>query len=350
MEKTNPRKYKRVLIDIKHPAQLNLFSGLARSLRANGWDVTISYLNRGKIPLIIRKEFPGFTLMAVGASKGTRWSIIWQGNIKRTMTFLKLLLANRYNICVAASSVPLALACRLTGTPIIQFYDDPERKRINAMNARMSTQLFFPPIVSKTDKISIFNCLKEWSYLSPKRFTPDPSVLADYGLKPNQYVFVREVSNKSFNYFNQEDAIVAGFSRQIRSDIKVVLSLEDKTMASRYPAHWKILEEPVADIHSLIYYSKLLVSSGDSMAREAAMLGVPSIYCGIRTMKANQLLIDLNILAHHPGNSALELINSHISKVFDLQEQMRIRSKLLDDWDDMVIFMEDQVNHYKKAN
>ena len=61
-----------------------------------------------------------------------------------------------------------------------------------------------------------------------------------------------------------------------------MLSLEDKSTKERYPEDWILLEEPVEGIHSLIYYSCALISSGDSMAREAALLGVPSYYLGIR--------------------------------------------------------------------
>lgn len=341
---------KRILIDIKHPAQLNLFRIFAQELRDKNWDVTITYLNRGKIPAIIRREYKGFNTIPVGSSQGTKWSIIWNGNIKRTMTFMYLLFRYKYDICVASSSIPLAVASRILNVPVIQFYDDPERKRINAINARISDQLFFPPIVDKTKKVSVFNCLKEWSYLSPKRFTPNPEVPLAYGLKPYEYVFVREVSNHSFNYFSQADAIVCSFSSSINSDVAVILSLEDKRIADKFPAHWVLLQEPVKDIHSLIFYSKLLLSSGDSMAREGAMLGVPSIYCGTRTMKANQMLMDLNILHHLPGNSGLKEINSVIVKRFDNDHQAKIRADLLHNWDDMVLFMDTQVNRYKKAN
>ena len=114
----------KILIDIKHPAQLNLFKGLSRELHAEKWDVTICYLNRGKLPKIIAAEYAGFHTIPVGRSDGTKWSIIWDGNIKRTLTFLNLIRKNKYNICIAASSVPLAMACKLSGVPVIQFYDD----------------------------------------------------------------------------------------------------------------------------------------------------------------------------------------------------------------------------------
>jgi uncharacterized protein len=337
----------KILFDIKHPAQLNLFKGLSLELQEENWEVTICYLQRGKLPKIIQLEYAGFNTIAVGSSNGTRWSILWDGNVKRTFAFLDLIRKENYNICVAASSIPLALACKMAGIPVIQFYDDPERGQVNYLNASLSTQLFFPPIVKKNQKISIFNCLKEWSYLSPRRFQPNEKVLQQYGLQPHEYIFVREVSNKSFNYYNQQDGIISLFAGHINANAKVILSLEDKSYASRYPAHWIILQEPVTDIHSLIYYSKLVVSSGDSMAREGAMLGVPSVYCGTRQMKANELLMQLGILEHLPGDRALPFINKNIESAFKQEKQTGFRNQLLEQWDDMTAFMKEQINRYK---
>ncbi|WP_378015860.1 DUF354 domain-containing protein [Adhaeribacter terreus] len=339
---------KKILIDIKHPAQLNLFKGLSKELQDENWDVTICYLDRGKLPKIIASEYAGFKTIPVGSSKGTKWSILWNGNIKRTLVFLKMIREHKYNICVTASSIPLALASRISKLPIIQFYDDPERGSINKINAKLSSQLFFPPIVKETSKVSTFNCLKEWSYLSPRRFKPDKAILEKYNLTPYNYVFIREVSNKSFNYYNQEDAIICGFSKEINTNTKVVLSLEDKSLTAKFPQHWTILEEPVGDIHSLIYYSKLVISSGDSMAREGAMLGVPSVYCGIRQMKANELLMKQGILSHLPGKTAVPFINTTIDAAFQEQAQLTVRNRLLENWDDMVVFMKEQINKYKR--
>jgi predicted glycosyltransferase len=341
------KRKEKVLIDIKHPAQLNLFKGLSKQLKDENWEVTICYLKRGKLPKIIESEYAGFNTIPVGSSRGSKFSILWNGYVRRLFTFLDLIRKNRYDICVAASSIPLAMACKLSGTPIIQFYDDPERKRVNSLNERFSSQMFFPPIVEKTNKTSIFNCLKEWSYLSPKRFKPNPAVLVKYNLIPNQYVFVREVSNKSFNYYNQEDAIICSFCEKIDANTKVVLSLEDKSYTNRFPKSWIILEEPVEDIHSLIYYSKLVVSSGDSMAREGAMLGILSVYCGIRKMKANELLMKQGVLKHLPGEEAVTCINQTIDQPFDKGGQIEVRKRLLETWDDMNEFMRNQINQYK---
>jgi uncharacterized protein len=344
----NNNKYN-ILIDIKHPAQLNLFKGLAIHLQNEGWNVIICYLGRGKIPRIIAKEYPGFETLQIGSSAGTKWSIFWEGNVVRTSSFVQLINSRKIDICVAASSAPLALAGKLTGTPVLQFYDDPERKGINKINEHLSNKIYFPPIVSESKKVGVFNCLKEWSYLSPSYFTPNPKVLQKYQVQPRGYVFVREVSNKSFNYYDQQDAIICAFADQIDQNIPVLLSLEDKNYTDKFPKNWRILEEPIEDIHSLIYYSKLMLASGDSMAREGAMLGVPSIYCGIREMKANQLLIDKDILQHLPQENAIESVNTIIHQPFDHSRQEKIRKNLLKNWDDMTLFMKKQIiKHIKR--
>ncbi len=129
----------------------------------------------------------------------------------------------------------------------------------------------------------------------------------------------------------------------------MVLSLEDKSQLKTYPQHWQLLQEPVGDIHSLIFYSKLLISSGDSMAREGAMLGVPSVYCGFRTMKANELLMDQGLLKHLPGHKALPWIKDIINKKFDQNQQAYLRNQLDEKWCDMVEFMKEQIHHFKKT-
>jgi predicted glycosyltransferase len=137
-------------------------------------------------------------------------------------------------------------------------------------------------------------------------------------------------------------------AKDLREDIPVVLSLEDKTMSRAFPPHWIILEEPVRDIHSLMYYAKLVISSGDSMAREGAMLGVPSIYCGERIMKANELLIKQGMLHHLPGKEMISAANQIMAGPFDAQAQNKIREKLFAKWDDMVFFMKQQIDKYKR--
>lgn len=334
-----------ILIDVKHPAQLNLFKNLITKLQAAGNSCYVSYLDRGRISKIIKKEYKGVQLYPVGASKGTKSSIIWQGNIARTGTFFSLIGALDIDICVSASSAPLALAARLRRVPCLQFYDDPERKKVNFINMLLSSKIFFPPVVKQRSKVGVFNCLKEWAYLSPAYFCPNESVLENYGIKKKKYVFVREVSNKSFNYFDQKECVVSAFAENIPSSWSVVFSLEDKSKIAEYPSSWLLLDEPVDDIHSLMYFSKVLVSSGDSMAREGAMLGVPSVYCGFREMASNRVIAETGMLEHKLGDRARDKILSLLDSEVTV-DQSGFRQGLMTDWDDMIEFMFDRIYEY----
>ena len=137
-------------------------------------------------------------------------------------------------------------------------------------------------------KDKVMPCLKEWAYLNPRTFVPKVEVLEKYGVKPKEYMFLREVSVGTINYAGQASGAILGIKDMIPTGMRVLFSLEEKKRRDEYPADWILLQEPIEDIHSLIYYSAGLVSSGDSMAREAALLGVPSYYLGIRySMPAN---------------------------------------------------------------
>ncbi len=179
--------------------------------------------------------------------------------------------------------------------PNIAFIDDP-RKFVFQIAKYSTNELYLPSFNVNFPDTEAFNALKEWAYLSPSYFEPNSSVLEKFDLAKKEYFFIREVDTKTSNYLGQEEDIILSISNKFPKNLPVVLSLEKKKNALKYPKHWIILNEPVGDIYSLMYFSKLVISSGDSMAREGGMLGVPSIYCGYRDMPANNVLISKGIL------------------------------------------------------
>ena len=149
------------------------------------------------------------------------------------------------------------------------------------------------------------------------------------------------------NYIGQDQDIILSIADKIDSKYQIVLSLENKFNAKLYPTSWIILDEPVESIHSLMYYSKIVISSGDSMAREGALLGVPSIYCGIRLMKANKTMIEKGILFHvDPENIQDSIIK--ISNNLNVPIQEEFRKELNDQWDDVTDIIVKKITKYDK--
>ena len=208
--------------------------------------------------------------------------------LPRVYQLVQLFKQKRYQV-VGTAHYQANAAAKILGIPNFSILDDPRAGVMQIVRAS-ANEFYLPPFVDGFQNVKKFNALKEWSYLSPAYFQPNERVLSEYALKEKEYVFIREVSTETSNYLLQERNLVLKLSSLFKGQ-RVILSLEDKSLKDQYPSDWTILEEPVSDIHSLMYYSKLILSSGDSMAREGGMLGVPSIYLGNRDMPANKILM-----------------------------------------------------------
>ncbi len=332
-----------IVIDIAHPAHVNFFKLTAKRLLSEGHNVTVLCLDRGKLSKIVEKEFPSFHIEIVGKHKGSKYSVIVDANIKRFFKLIKILRYLKADVGLGVGSFNFGAVLKILNRPNIQFDDDPERGLNTILEKLTATKLFFPPIIESYGNIRNFNALKEWAYLSPAYFTPDPSVIIDYGLKEKEYIFIREISTGSLNYSNQKANILASISKEFNKDIKVLLSLENKKKLGYYPDNWILLKEPVNDIHSILYYSKCVISSGDSMAREGSLLGVPSIYCGFRHMKANNIMENKNILFHLKPKDVAPFVNRIFNDNSYYQNQEKYRTNLLNEWVDVNEFIYSEV-------
>lgn len=337
----------KIIVDIAHPAHVNFFKHALRMLRGEGHEVIISGLRRGKLPKILEEELGDFPVHYVGRHRGTTFSIILEANLLKAVRLFWLVLRKRPDFGLSVGSFTLGAVMKLLGKPNVQFDDDPERKMNVWLEKLTSTRLFFPPLIQPHQNVSTMQALKEWAYLSPRYFAPDSSVLADYGVAPQQYFFVREVSTGSLNYQDQAANTIASFAHQLPSEFPVLLSLEYKEAGGQYPKHWIHLREPVTDIHSLLYYSRLVISSGDSMAREGAMLGVPSLYVGVRDMKANRRLQDEKMLFRCDANQAPTLVSKITQAKVAVPSQDDFRAHLSNQWDDITQLIVGQAHQYE---
>lgn len=338
----------KIVVDIAHPAHVNFFKKALRMLSDQGHEILITSLQRGKLPRILENELGEYPIHYVGRHRGTKFSIIYEANIKKFFNLFFFALKHKPDFGLSVGSFNLGAVMKIFGKPNLQFDDDPERPMNVMLEKLTSTRLFFPPITEERGNVETMKALKEWAYLTPKYFKESSDEISRYSLESKEYIFVREVSCGSLNYQDQESNIVASFSDQFPKGMPVLLSLEDKNTIEQYPKDWILLEEPVGDIHSLIYHSRMLVSSGDSMAREAAMLGVPSIYCGFREMKANTLMMKRNMLFRANAAEAPALMENIVSGRLALIPQQTFRRQLLEEWDDITEFIISQIHKYKK--
>ena len=294
----------RIWIDICHTPQYNFYRNFILKLIRDGNDVYITILLRGKTPQIVHKELT--TILAtmpkeckkrvhtyeIGRHRMTKWSALIEANLLRLCSLFFWRLIHQVDVAFANGMQPAIIQALFQGKSY-SFDDDPQTIDFRP-KAKYNTECNFclyedAATSAYGGKVQVLRCLKEWAYLAPNVFTPNHQVLEKYGVKPKEYIFLREVSVGTINYASQApQAILAVKDLIAKLNMKVLFSLEEKHRRDEYPEDWILLQEPIEDIHSLIYYAAGLVSSGDSMAREAALLGIPAYYLGTRhSMPAN---------------------------------------------------------------
>ncbi|MBQ6764774.1 MAG: DUF354 domain-containing protein [Paludibacteraceae bacterium] len=283
-----------IWIDICHIPQFNFFKPLITELAQRGDLVYVTVLNRGKTAMIMRHELEGVEnvqMYVIGKHRMNKFSAIIDANIIRMLKLMYWILNKHIDVALSTNIFTSFLGW-LFRIRNYSYGDDPQvfDLRPNSRFATKAHMCIYEWTLEETKpkRTIILPCLKEWAYLNPRTFKPNEKVLEKYGMKPKEYIFLREVTVGTVNYAGQESGAILGIKAIIPKGMKVLFSLEEKKRRDEYPADWILLQEPIEDIHSLIYYSAGLVSSGDSMAREAALLGVPAYYLGIRySMPAN---------------------------------------------------------------
>ena len=292
----------KIWIDIYHVPQFNFYVTMMKELVSQGHEVLLTVLDRGKTVTIVRSDLErigildkGVQVFTIGKHKMTKWSVLWDANIFRLVELGNWRRKHNVGVCFT-NGFQAALWSKLYGNSCYTFGDDPDTFDYypklwfaTKVHFCLVDRQFINGIARPLPlKVMVTKCLKEWAYLNPRTFVPKEAALEKYGVKPKEYMFLREVSVGTINYAGQESGAILEIKDMIPTDMRVLFSLEEKKRRDEYPADWILLQEPIEDIHSLIYYSAGLVSSGDSMAREAALLGVPSYYLGVRySMPAN---------------------------------------------------------------
>ncbi len=324
---------KKILIDIYHLPQYNFLKNTI--LAFDPREVDLFCVNRGKLLQVIRHELPDYPITCIGDYKHNKgsYSMAFRIILPRLFRLFRMVNRKKYGFVLTAHYQANFIAW-LKRIPNIAFNDDP-RKYVFQILKLSANEVYLPPFGFRHRGIKVFNALKEWAYLSPKYFSPDTSFLKLYDLTPKKYVFIREVSTKTSNYLHQTEDIILSISKNFPPDLKVVLSLEDKNKKEKYPDHWICLQEPVGSIHSLMYYSQAVVSSGDSMAREGAILGVPSIYAGSRDMPANQIMIDKGMLLWKSPAEVVSTVKKIVKGQLNFEDQVEFRNRLVSEWEDI---------------
>ncbi|MCK4888931.1 MAG: DUF354 domain-containing protein [Candidatus Aminicenantes bacterium] len=269
----------RFLFDIGHPAEVHTFRVVINNLRKKGHDVLITARDKEMTHYLL--DFYNIPYISTGKNLGSKAGKIW-AFIRNDLKILKAAISFKPDLIINFFSPFAAHVGKIMGKKVIGFHDT-EHANLTIRLAKPFTDTIVVPSCYKREypgkSVIKFNGNFELAYLHPKHFKPDNSIFKILGLKKNEkYVLLRFVTHTAMH-----DSGHKGFSDEEK--IKITEKFSDYAkvfISSEVPLPDRLnkyeLKIPPERIHDVINFASLLFGESATMASEAAVLGVPSIF------------------------------------------------------------------------
>jgi len=232
-------------------------------------DVTLALLDHLGIPHL--------TLSKLGKSKLS----LLRELLQRDWRLWRVTRKFKPDVMLAIGGTFIAHVGKLTGIPSLVFYDTENAKLQNAITYPFARLVVVP------------NCYSAWlpahhrkyqgyhelAYLHPDYFKPDATVAVDNGYEPGKDNFLLRIVSWQANHdvgekgWNRE--LLAAVVAHLQARGKVIISSEQKLGAefSQY-----LYRGNPGSLHHVLGFCRICLGESATLASEASVLGVPSIY------------------------------------------------------------------------
>lgn len=270
----------RVLFDIVHPAHVHFFKYLYADLVAEGHetlvvarekDVTLALLDEYDIP---------YTSVGRSGRKGRAGQA--RELIERDLTLYRLARKFHPNLVLTRNPAGVQVARALRGAVGVFDTDDGRAAGIHFRSAAPFAHVITTPDCMTEDygrKHRRYASYKALAYLHPARFTPDPKIRAVLGVGDDPYAIVRFVEMVA-----SHDRDESGMSMDDKRRVIELLAARGRVFVScegPMPDEFAELRFSVPShlMHDALAQAWVCVGDSQTMAAEAALLGVPALRC-----------------------------------------------------------------------
>lgn len=272
----------RLLFDLGHPAHVHLFRNVIKRLEGSGGtalvtsrhkDITVDLCRAYGIPQVILSK----------AHSNSFFSGICE-LFRRTLRLLHVSLRFRPH-ALLGTSASIGVVGKLLRCPSFFFgEDDADVISLFARTVYPTCTYIVTPTCLEHERYGhkhlTYPGYQELAYLHPNHFTPDPAVLATIGLKPTDpYFILRFVALRAHHDTNADGLPTNTLSRLIERLARRgrVLITSEKELPSDFERYR--LPVPVHQFHDVLAFASMCIGDSQTVAAEAAVLGVPNIRC-----------------------------------------------------------------------
>jgi predicted glycosyltransferase len=267
----------RVLIDILHPAHVHFFRNFYAEMERRGHQLCITARDKDRSVELLR----AFDLPCEQISRQMSGASLALEMAQRTPRLMKIMRSFKPDVMTGIMGPSIALAGALRRVPAVVFYDTEFAVQTNRLVYPLAYSVCTPDCYQGKvrGRHPQYAGYHELAYLHPNRFKPDPAVLADFGVSPDEpYSIVRFVSWQAVH-----DRRERGLSAKQKRHLVEALQGHGRVLiSSEAPLAPDLADRavrgPVEQIHHLIAHARLVVGESATMSSEAAVLGVPAVF------------------------------------------------------------------------
>lgn len=267
----------KVLFTIQHPAHVHLFRNAIGHLSERGDEVYV-FARRKDIAIELLESYGIDHEVIAGASHSLPMLALRQAEYE--LRLFERARRIRPDVMLAMGEPGVAHVSTLVGCPGLVFTDTEYAWLQNVLAFPLADRICTPTCYQDEigPKQVRYPGYHELAYLHPNRFTPDPSVLDEVGLTPDDpFVILR------LNAWNAAHFISDGGFSEVEDVVSNVADTGREVLITSEPDLPADLEEyeasvPLDRMHDLMYYADLLVGESATMAAESAVLGTPAVF------------------------------------------------------------------------
>lgn len=325
----------KILFDIVHPADVLFFLKPMRLMQARG----------DLIKIVSRQKDVACELLDQFDLEHEPISVAGNGRfglakelVARDWELLKAARLFRPDVMLGFGGVAISHVGKLVGIPSVSFYAADTASLQTRITWPFIDHLYVPQAYAgdvPEGRTSRFPGIKELSYFHPENFETDDGIARENGWDdqvPNY--FIRTVSWRA-----NHDLGKSGWSDETLRKLVLKLSARGKVhISSERPLRSEMeiyrYQGAKNQLHHVMAKCKLYVGESATMAHEASLLGVPSIYDGAdhpgttRELASEGLLIALK----QPGAERLlaevdSLLNENVKQAMDVKRRSYLRTR-----------------------
>jgi uncharacterized protein len=338
----------RILIDIGHPAHVHLFKNFAWEMQKNGHKIFFTCREKEFEKELL--EHFGFNYKSFGKKYNTSLSKLiglLEFDIKEFIQGIKF----KPDLFLSHGSIYAAHAAWLLDKPHISMEDTGNWEQIRLY-------LPFTDVVLTPDVLNLnlgpkqikYSGYHELAYLHPNWYCDRPQNGNTIPGLEKEYALMRLVSWNATHDKGQQGFLekqIAGLIDFLSGKMSVIISSEAALPDVYEEYKYSLLPEKM---HDVLSGATIFVGEGATLASEAGVLGIPSIYVNSLVSYYNEDQEKYGLVFNfRNGNGVLEKVKEILNIPTIKEEWQKRRKKMLEDKIDVTAFMIWFIENYPKS-